>query len=453
VKATASEAGESPAGVHRRVVIIELLSAYGLTTCVLRSTAMKRLVVVLLILAASLSGCSLREENIETQPATSETEKIYQKAKPSEEIRAVWLTFVELSMKDENGGSASSFEKKISAMFDNIVSAGLNTVFVHVRPYSDAYYRSALFPWSAYFGGKQGKDPGYDPLEILVAQAQARELSLHAWINPFRVSNTPDISKLSADNPARIWLEDNNEENNDNVAVLDNGIYYNPTAPDVHKLVIDGVREILKNYEVDGIHIDDYFYPAQTEEIDARQYAAYKKEGGKAALGDWRRACVNTFISGMYSAVKSAGQQKIFSISPAGDIANNREQLYADVAEWVKTCGYTDYIIPQIYFGFENEYLPFQSLTEKWSSLCTEQRVKVIWGLAAYKCGSVDEYAGQGTAAKNEWLENDDILSRQIRFIRELPRYDGFSLFSYRYIFSSDNEISEKEIRTMLNML
>ncbi len=277
----------------------------------------------------------------------------------------------------------------------------------------------------------------------------AKEIALnfHAWINPFRVSLSGDISLLPDNSPAKALAK----KNKGDVAILSNGIYLNPSSTDAHALIFNGVREILDNYDVDGIHIDDYFYPSSDAEIDAEKYEEYKKGGGKKSLSDWRRDSVSAFAAGLYSLVKGYGEDKIFSISPAGNIEANGSKLFADVKLWLSCSGYADIIIPQIYFGFENNTLPFEDTVNSWVEYALCESVKIVWGLAAYKCGNADENAGEG---RDEWVENSDILSRQLSFVRRAKRYDGFALFSYSYIFQQkNNENLKKEMQLLKNML
>ncbi len=370
------------------------------------------------------------------------TEKTFGKSDMETEMRAVWISCYEFPSAKEG---EEAFRTSVSEMFKNIKDFGLNTVFVHVRPFADAIYPSKIFPWSKYIC--DGKNPGFDPLSVMIACAKKYSLSFHAWINPFRVSLSGDVSGLNDNSPAKSILG----KNTGDVAVLSNGIYFNPASTDVHSLIYNGVREILDNYDVDGIHIDDYFYPASDEKIDSLKYEQYRKSGGNKSIATWRKDSVNAFVSGLYSLVKGYGEDKIFSISPAGNPDANESVLFADVKLWVSSFGYADIVIPQLYFGFKNGTLPFEQTAELWSQLSTCDSVEIVWGLSAYKCGNEDENAGVG---RYEWVENDDILSRQLSLVRKLKRYNGFALFSYSYIFQQkNNEKSKKEMQSLKSML
>lgn len=345
-----------------------------------------------------------------------------EKEEKADEIRAVWISVYD--MADLKGMSEGGFRAKCENMFKDISERGLNHVFVQVRPSGDALYESEIFPWSKYISGEQGMSPGYDPLEIFLKTAHSYNLKLHAWINPYRISSTSsDMEKLSESNPARQLYNDNPRD----VYLSTEGIYYNPASERVQKLILDGVREIVKNYDVDGIHIDDFFYPTVEEDIDKEEYETYKENSGTASLDDWRRNQVNAFVSGMYSAVKSEKENVVVSISPSADIVADRNVHYADVALWCSEKGYCDWIIPQAYYGFDNEYLPYKRSVNEWKKLVTNRDIKLVIGLASYKCGAEDLYAGNG---KDEWEKNDDILLRQLIYLRK-KECDGFSLFSY----------------------
>ena len=374
---------------------------------------MKR-VMCLLLAMLTLSSCGIIEK--------SKTEK-----KPTgKEISAVWISYTELSMKDENGGDEDSFRDKITEMFDNCAQLGINTVFAQVRPFCDAMYPSEIFPWSAYLTGYQGDPVYYDPLEIMVEEAHERGLGLHAWINPFRVSFDTDTDKLSEKNPAKKLLSD--EKTKDRVVTADGGLYLCPASTENHKLIIDGVREIIRNYEVDGIHIDDYFYPSTDIGVDKTYYDEYKKNGGALFYDKWRLDVISSFVSQMYTAVKSERNDCIFSISPAGNINNNYEEEYADVERWCSQKGYCDWMIPQIYYGFENEALPFDKACKSWSELDKSDDVRMIYGIPAYKVNGEDE----------EFKAGGGIIEKQISVAKATDNYGGVAFFSYSSLVDPD---------------
>ena len=362
------------------------------------------------------------------------------KAVPSSFKSAIWYTYYELSFigLDEN-----AFRSKINKMFDDAVSTGTTDVICHVRPYADAFYRSAYFPVSYYVSGSQGTDPGYDPLQYMVSAAHARGLKIHAWINPYRVANSDDISKLSQSSPAYKWRTDGNSDTDRNVISWGGKLYFNPGRAEVRKLIIDGVREIVDNYDVDGVQIDDYFYPTSpgaTEEFDSTEYNAYKDSSGGnyLSLPDWRRANVSALVSGIYSAVHASKSNVIFGVSPAASISKdhsdaNYNSHYADVTMWMSNKGYIDYIAPQLYFGYEYKLQSyrFNNLLSLWTSLPRADGVEIYIGLASYKVGKTD-------AGSQEWIEKSDILGRQVED-SFAAGCNGVIVFSYSSLMDNNS--------------
>lgn len=362
------------------------------------------------------------------------------KAMPSSFKSAIWYTYYELSFigLDEN-----AFRSKINKMFDDAVSTGTTDVICHVRPYADAFYRSAYFPVSYYVSGSQGTDPGYDPLQYMVSAAHSRGLKIHAWINPYRVANSDNISKLSQSSPAYKWRTDGNSDTDRNVISWGEKLYFNPGRADVRKLIIDGVREIVDNYDVDGVQIDDYFYltsPGATEEFDSTEYNAYKDSSGGnyLSLPDWRRANVSALVSGIYSAVHASKSNVIFGVSPAASISKdhsdaNYNSHYADVTMWMSNKGYIDYIAPQLYFGYEYELQSyrFNNLLSLWTSLPRADGVEIYIGLASYKVGTTD-------AGSPEWIKKSDILGRQVED-SFAAGCNGVIVFSYSTLMDNNS--------------
>lgn len=347
----------------------------------------------------------------------------------TEKFIGVWINYNELSMKKESGGNEESFRKKVGDMFSRCESLGVNNLFVQVRPFCDAFYKSDIFPYSEYITGKQGVNPNYDPLKIMTEEAKKRGLKIHAWINPYRVSYKTDINTLSKTSPAYILY---NEKGND-VYIGESGIYLNPASDKAKKLVLEGVRELL-SYNIDGIHLDDYFYPNKDEKIDKAEYEKYRSSGGSLSLEDWRRSHVTSLVGMLYSEIKAASPGILFGISPMGDIEKNYASLYADIPLWCSKTGYVDYIMPQLYYGFENEKLPFEKTAESWKALAEKGNVKIYGGLALYKLGKEDKFAGEQSEKKDtaryEWVNNKDVISRQIAVLEEL-KYGGTVFYSY----------------------
>ncbi len=326
--------------------------------------------------------------------------------KNPDEITGMWISYLDLTtaLKCE---SAKEFETEIGTMFENCKSLGVNTLFVHLRPFGDSFYPSEFFPLSDYCKGD------YDPLEIMVREAKKLNLSFHAWINPMRCMTMEEISSVPGKYAVKQWYDGKS----DCVIEYNDRIYLNPGKQEVIDLIKNGVLEILDNYEVDGIHIDDYFYPAnlpfETDNSDA----------------DKRRENTDRMVKTLYDTTKEKGS--VFSISPTGNMYYNHSVIYSDSKKWCSQYGYCDYIIPQLYYGFENESLSFEKALCEW---CSASEVKVLAGLAAYKMGNSDKYAGKG---QNEWIENDDILLRQKEKAKEYENVSGVVYFRYGSFFEN----------------
>lgn len=375
---------------------------------------MYKKIISAVLLIFFLAGCSLPN----TGADNPEKEVTY--------VKAVWITYYELSGFTQDN-TEQEFKKQINKTFKELSSNGFNRVTVQVRPFADAFYKSEYFPVSAYCFKEQGSELIYDPLEIMVESAHKYDLSIEAWLNPYRVSSSTDFSQLSDDNKAVEWKD------TDNLMVCDSGIYFNPASDEVTELISNGVKEIVQNYEIDSVCFDDYFYPSTDEEIDKSSYEAYKKNSGDLSLEDWRRENVNKMIKSVYSTVKSVKENITFGVSPASDIENNYNSLYADVEKWCTQEGYVDYICPQIYFGFQNESQPFMKTTKSWTQMadCT-----LYVALPLYKAEKEDEFAGD--SGINEFIDNNNIVARQVTYLSKLREVKGYYIFSYSSLKDND---------------
>ncbi len=342
------------------------------------------------------------------------------------EQKGVWISFLEYESILKNK-SAEQFTSSINSYFDKIKSIGFNTVYVQVRSHGDAYYDSDLFPSGIRYTGEIDSSGNFDALEIMVKSAHDRKLSVHAWVNPMRLMYDSEIKQISDKYIIKKWYD--SEKYNGQYLVKSGDFWYlNPAYSDVRNLIANGISEIVENYDVDGIQIDDYFYPTTSSSFDR---LAFKTYGDGKTLDSYRMNNVDKMVSKLYSVVHSTNNSVVFGISPQGNIENNYETMYADVKKWSSSYGYCDYILPQIYFGFENETHPFADITEEWSEIVTSPNVKLVIGLASYKVGNVDNYAGAG---KNEWINNSNIINDQITYSKTLDNYGGVALFRYDFI-------------------
>lgn len=348
------------------------------------------------------------------------------------EFRAVWVaSVINLDYPSAPGLSAAALRKEADAILNNALDMGFTAVIFQVRPAGDALYKSNIFPWSEVLSGVQGvaPDEDFDPLEYFINGAHERGLELHAWVNPYRVARgAKDTSALCAANPAKKnpgWV----------VAHTDGNLYYNPGLPEVQKLVIDGVREIVENYDIDGIHYDDYFYPGKTFTDDAA-FASYGK--GYQDKANWRRDNVNTLIKATSEAVHKAKPSCRFGVSPQAIWANKSSTTlgsdtkgnetyytgYADTRKWVLS-EWVDYIAPQIYWEIGKEGSDYAKVLEWW--------VKLVRGV------NVDLYIGHATylltdGKSNAWKDGSNEIIRQITLNRTYPEVSGSIHFRYSYI-------------------
>ncbi|WP_310604487.1 glycoside hydrolase family 10 protein, partial [Anaerosporobacter sp.] len=324
------------------------------------------------------------------------------------------------------------------------------------------------FPWSKYVSGTQGKNPGYDPLAYMVDAAHKRGLEFHAWINPYRVTlQSTDYSALAEDNYARIWHDDDDTTNDRNILEFDTSgqkkpnIYYNPASAAAQKLIVNGVKEIVTNYDVDGIHFDDYFYPnlgskykTTFDNVEYNEYVTKCIDDGKKpnAIDVWRRNNVNTLVKKVYAAIKDINSNVIFGISPAGNPVNLylTQGNYVDVKTWMASDKYIDYICPQLYWSFEHELVDkatgfataFDKATDYWLSLRKSSTGNMYIGIPTFRAGSNLE---------TEWEENDDVLQRMIEYGRSTGEVDGYFFFRYDSFFAKATQVEVENLLSVLN--
>lgn len=340
-------------------------------------------------------------------------------------VSGVWISYSELNQMLT---SDKGFKNEFQEVLLNLKQLKIKNLYVHVRAFCDSLFESNYFPLMQTVSEYE-----YDVFEHIIDACKGQNIKVHAWINPYRVStSTTDVNTLGSENPVYKWLNDENGENDRNVCIS-NGVYLNPAEPEVRALVIDGIKEILKKYEVDGIHFDDYFYPTTESAFDEISYKSYcEGKSNPLCLEDWRRNNVNLLISGCYSAIKYIKKDVVFSVSPMASIEHNYNNLYADVKEWISG-EYIDYIIPQIYFGFEypDEKFKFTNLVNDWKNIVNNSEVGLFIGLASYKgVPELDE-------DKEEWENNSDIISRQVKICTQDELIRGYVYFSYSSLFSN----------------
>lgn len=352
-----------------------------------------------------------------------------------EKTKGVFISYIEFELFDNKNEEET--KKEIDKMINKVKEYNLNTIYLHVRPFSDSIYYSNIFPSSRYIVSKEGDELSFDLLDYFINSAHKNNIEIHAWINPYRISNQTDINVISKTNPAYKWL------NTNNVKIIEGkGIYYNPASSEVIDLIVSGIKEIIDNYSVDGIIFDDYFYPDKTIDLDN-----YELVKDTISIDDYRLNNVNLLIKKVYQTIKNKDSNILFGISPQGNISNNYNECYADIYSWLKEENYIDYIMPQLYYGFENESKPFINTLNEWIKLI-QNNIKIIPALALYKSDKEDVYAKKGI---NEWINNSDIIGRQIKIIMD-TYCDGYSLFSYQNLLDTDNSNLKNEQMSIRNV-
>lgn len=342
-----------------------------------------------------------------------------------EEDRYVFISYIDYSYlkgKDEN-----ILKEEINKMVLNIKENNFNGIILQVRAFSDAIYYSKIFSPSLYIVNNENDKLKLDMLDYFIKLSHENDIKLIAWINPYRIRSNNDISSISENNVVYKYLNTSNVE-------IKEGIYFNPASDEVLDLIVNGVLEIVKNYNVDGILYDDYFYPSKT--CDLKDYELYKTQGGTKSLEDFRRDNINKLIRKTYEKIKEVNSDVLFGISPSGNMNNNYNAEYLDINYLIEN-KIVDFIMPQIYYGFDNTNLPFVNTVNSWSNLVKDTNIKFYVALALYKSGLEDKYAKTGI---NEWINNNDIISKQIIVSRNTYNYEGFSIFRYDYLFNSKKD-------------
>lgn len=329
-------------------------------------------------------------------------------------FRAAWVTTVaNTDWPSSPYLNAQQQQEEFIELLDGLQALGFNAVIVQVHPLADAFWPSKTEPWSFYLTGQQGKDPGYNPLAFMIEQTHKRNMEFHAWFNPYRVQHLNKIP-LAANHPANLhpkWL-----------IQYDQRIYYNPALPQVRQHIVDVVREVVQNYDVDAIHFDDYFYPYPAKKYFIRlpfpDRKDYKRFGQGLSKADWRRENVNILIRDIHQMIKQEKPHVKFGISPFGVWRNqeadptgsatrgisNYDDIYADTRTWMAN-GWIDYIVPQLYYPFDDANTPFDTLLDWWIA-------------ETNKFPSVTLYIGLGTYQTFFWTDSKE-LEKQIDMLRQ----------------------------------
>lgn len=341
-----------------------------------------------------------------------------------EEVRAAWLATVKgidwpRHQKDSLGNpiiDLQADQEALVQMITAIKDVGCNTVYFQVVSNMDALYPSDILPWSYLPTNIPGEDPGYDPLQLAIETCRNLGLKIHAWLNPLRCGAL-DLPRGDS-HPVNVHPEW--------IRTYKDMYYLDPAMPEVQEHLASVVRELLLKYDLDGIHIDDYFYPAgfQSDPLDwddARQYEAYIASGGTEDRELWRFRNINACVKAMHDATHETSDKAVFGISPGGRLVNT-VALYADPRFWVEE-GTIDYLIPQIYWQHGHPIADFAQVMASWEEIM--KGVPMYVGLAAYRYGQ-------------KGFESVDEFRQQIDECREAPWVHGHAWFSAKCILTDE---------------
>ncbi|QNH63371.1 glycoside hydrolase family 10 protein [Hymenobacter sediminicola] len=347
---------------------------------------------------------------------------------PKRELRGVWIATVEnIDWPSARNLTPEQQRREYIRLLDAQQRNGINAVFVQVRPASDAFYQSSLEPWSKWLTGTQGKapSPAYDPLPFLIEEAHNRGMEFHAWFNPYRASMDSVTRRLAPNHPFR--------QHPEWFLRYSGKLLYNPGLPAVRQYISRVILDVVRRYDIDGVHFDDYFYPypeAGKVIHDEAAFAQYNPDG--LALPDWRRQNVNVLIRDLHDSIQSAKRWVKFGISPFGVWRNQAtdpngsatkafqgyDGLYADALEWVRQ-GWVDYILPQLYWSSNFRVAQYPVLVEWWARNANGRHLYI--GHGAYRMS-------ESTKADTTW-RNPRELPRQVRLNRTFPTEVGGSVF------------------------
>lgn len=385
-----------------------------------------------------------------------------------EDVRGVWVSNV-ANIDTPIMKEITEYQEYLQKMMETIASYNMNTVVFQVRPTSDAYYRSVLNPSSRYITGVEGKDPGFDVLAYVIELANKHNIKVHAWINPYRVS----VRSLTNDNMSvedyLASLDDLNfAKKNPHLTILDSSgkLILRPAAPEVIDFVAKTIMEIAENYDVEAVHIDDYFYPYakidhSLEQNDYDKYALPHED-----FDDFRRRNVDNMIQRIHDDLeayhKASGRKVLFGISPFSVYRTNKKyketgwelgschtgkalecysDLYSDVYKWMKE-GWIDYVVPQAYFPFERPEITYHDIVRWWTQMSQTTNTTLYIGQALYQMGAKD---------KPEW-SNPEEMANQLKYNQNFENIKGTIFFTYHDLVKKDNEIKNQALDMIKDM-
>ena len=356
-------------------------------------------------------------------------------AKAQPEFRGVWVATVDNIDWPSKGNFDSDSQKvEFVKLLDTHQRNGLNAMIVQIRPCSDAFYPSQYEPWSEWLTGVQGQPPSpyYDPLAFMVSETHKRGMVFHAWINPYRAEFKLNTSSISSTHITKLhpdWFLTYGDKR-----------YFDPGNKEVQEYVTSLITDVVRRYDVDAIHFDDYFYPYRIVGQEFPDDPNFQKYGGGMLKEDWRRSNTDSIISILSRAIKKENSKCQFGVSPFGvwrnkekdpvngsntnGASSNFDDLYADILLWLKN-GWIDYVAPQLYWEINHPVAPYLTLLDWWSTHTYGRHCYV--GLGIYKANS------------NEAWKDNTQLPRQIQALRKTPNMNGMIFFSSKSFEKNPN--------------
>ena len=390
--------------------------------------------IMVFLIIPFLSGRFFSKLNFsveKTIKATSNTENL--KQEQNQELKGIWFSYLEWA-KLHGGKNKQEWIKTINEqIIPNLKKFKINNVFLHAVAHLDAMYSSKILPNSNVVAKDFDAPLDYDPFLVFVQLLKQNQIKVHAWINPLRAMRDGDFVKIKDSYLSKQWFKSPNQT--DYYIKDKDAIYWlNPANKKTINFVKSFVEEILTKYpEIEGIHLDDYFYPngLHNNNVLKSDLDYYKKVNPPLDIKTFRLNSVTQLCKNLYEVC--CKHNKIFGISPQGNIKNNKDHMFFNDEEVIAK-GYLHYIMPQLYYGFENQCCPFKESVQTWYNLILKNKpkdkdIKFYVGLPFHKCGrNEDFYAGTG---RFEWKTKNDIIKRQIEFLKEFKACSGFVFFSY----------------------
>ncbi len=385
--------------------------------------------------------------------------------KAEDELRATWISTVyNLDFPSKKALSKEDFKKEYMEVLNNVKRLNLNTIIFQVRPKGDTFYPSKLNPWSEFLTGTEGKSPNWDPLEWMIDEAHKKDIKFEAWFNPYRVTTASNKNTSKADDLLKLSNLNYAKKNPDKVFKYDGKLYLNPGENDVVYHITNTIMEVVENYDIDGVHLDDYFYPSKRTNVESfysiEEENSFKNNNrGFTKVSDWRRDNVNLLVDrNIKTYNKNNGDNIVFGISPFGiwghesnhpkgskegtgsktpvSSMESYNYQFADTRKWVKE-NMIDYIAPQIYWTFDEKAAPYGELVNWWSDTVRGTEVDLYIGHANYK---------QAEPKVSQKWTNEREISNQMKYNKDLGNIKGSIFFRYKSLLKGNNPTNDKFI-------